>query len=219
MNYELANDYINDAKAFNAFAYVAFSVAIIMLIVTILTLNYWLIILAIIFFALGFAGRTSKVTDAQYDELIATIKVNTLENALEKLGINQEQLIDIEPITRSGYGRDNCKSRTGLDGRVRTNKYLVTYLIFSQKQVYYYSCVTITTFNSVVDNTHTCMYKDIVSVITDTDADSSNENARARMYLRLVTCGGSSIKLPISNTAKIQQDIAQLRTIISNSKA
>lgn len=81
-----------------------------------------------------------KMTDADYDNLVASTRdsLNLKQRALNKIGVDEDQLKEIEPVFFEGYSKEN--SFVGKqDGKLRSTWYETTWLFFSDNQVYMYT--------------------------------------------------------------------------------
>lgn len=112
------------------------------------------------------------MTDAEYDAMVKAIlsKNDYRAKALAKIGLDEDQVKEIEPVHFEGFQFDkNSFSKQGKDGKYRSSKYQVSWLFFSATQVYLYQ----NTFNLDEDgkkeSTEEYFYKDITNFSTSTD--------------------------------------------------
>jgi len=123
----------------------------------------------------GAGGCMSKnITDSEYDSML-NAKLNSMDikrKALSKLGLDESQVNEIEPVHFEGYLFDDEKAYAicGKDGLWRSSAYQVTWVFFSDSQVFVYKY----TFNMDEDGkkemTDEYFYKDITnfSSVSDT---------------------------------------------------
>ena len=115
------------------------------------------------------------VKDSEYDAIVNGImkKTDWKKKALEKLGLDEDQLREIDPIHFEGYyfteqrgGSAPSYYKCGLDGKWRSTAYQVSWLFFSSEQVYLYQYTQ--HFNKYVKDEHTeeFFYKDITNFST-----------------------------------------------------
>ena len=125
------------------------------------------------FYAAG--GCLNKgLSDDEYEEMIRKTvnSLNIKQKALGKIGVDESQVTEIEPIHFEGYLYDhkNALVRPGKDRLYRSSMYQVTWLFFSDTQVYVYQY----TFNMAEDSrkeeTQEYFYKDITNVTTSSDS-------------------------------------------------
>ncbi len=115
------------------------------------------------------------VKDSEYDAIVSGImkKTDWKKKALEKLGLDEDQVREIDPIHFEGYyfteqrgasAPTHCK--IGADGKPRSTAYQVSWLFFSSEQVYLYQYTQ--HFNKYVKDEHTeeFFYKDITNFST-----------------------------------------------------
>lgn len=100
-------------------------------------------------------------------------KVDLKERALQKLGIDEDQVREIAPVCFEGFRDEHSKIRpyAGFVGEtVVSSMYEVTWLFFGDDQVYVYNHAFDTTDDSVVDATQEYFYKDITAFATSSDS-------------------------------------------------
>lgn len=80
-----------------------------------------------------------KMTDANYDSMVASVRdgLNLKQKALNKIGLDEDQLKEIEPVFFEGYARNNLFIGKQ-DGKLRSTWYETAWLFFSDSQVYMY---------------------------------------------------------------------------------
>ena len=112
------------------------------------------------------------ITDAEYDEMVlAVLRSNDYKKkALDKIGLDEDQVKEIEPVHFEGFQYDKQSlAKQGDDGKYRSSKYQVSWLFFSSTQVYLYQ----NTFNMDEDgkkeSTEEYFYKDITNFSTSSD--------------------------------------------------
>ena len=100
-----------------------------------------------------------KVSDAEYDKAVQLVLEFLKEQALEKLGVDEDEVSEIEPILFGGYDYSNYTlSKQGEDGIWRTNKYEVVYLFFSQNEVHCYTLEFSTSESISIESTDVYFY-------------------------------------------------------------
>lgn len=112
------------------------------------------------------------ISDAEYDEMVlAVLRLNDYKKkALDKIGLDEDQVKEIEPVHFEGFQYDKQSlAKQGDDGKYRSSKYQVSWLFFSSTQVYLYQ----NTFNMDEDgkkeSTEEYFYKDITNFSTSSD--------------------------------------------------
>lgn len=112
------------------------------------------------------------ISDAEYDEMVlAVLRSNDYKKkALDKIGLDEDQVKEIEPVHFEGFQYDKQSlAKQGDDGKYRSSKYQVSWLFFSSTQVYLYQ----NTFNMDEDgkkeSTEEYFYKDITNFSTSSD--------------------------------------------------
>lgn len=112
------------------------------------------------------------ISDAEYDQMVlAVLNSNDYkQKALNKIGLDEDQVKEIEPVHFEGFQFDKQSlAKHGDDGKYRSSKYQVSWLFFSDTQVYLYQ----NTFNMDEDGkkeaTEEYFYKDITNFSTSSD--------------------------------------------------
>lgn len=114
---------------------------------------------------LSFIG---KVSAEDYQAIVDGIvkAANTYQKAIDKIGMDEDDLKEIPPVTLVGWEYDGAYTREG-----KTSKYGVTHLFFSSTQVYMYNVVFDIVTGSKKERTEEYFYKDITNFSTSTDSD------------------------------------------------
>ena len=84
---------------------------------------------------------SSTMSDAEYDSLINSMatSMNFMQKALDKHGIDIDQVKEIPPVHFEGYVFDDKSySKRGKDNLWRSSKYQITWIFFGDTQVYFY---------------------------------------------------------------------------------
>ena len=113
----------------------------------------------------------SPISDAEYDEMVAQVinSCNFKQKALDKIGMDEDELKEIEPVHFEGYQFEDAFSKQGKDNKWRSSKYQLSWLFFSTNQLFLYQY----TFNMDEDGkkeaTEEYFYKDITNFSTSSD--------------------------------------------------
>lgn len=119
----------------------------------------------------GLLARIMK--DEEYDELVTkkVASLNIQQKALDKHGLDIDQVKEIPPVVFEGYIFDKAYSKKGKDNLWRSSRYQVSCILFSDSQVYFYQY----TFNfddiSKKETTDEYFYKDIVNFSTTSETE------------------------------------------------
>ena len=128
----------------------------------------------VIKYFMGAGGCLSKgLSDSEYDSMVQRIAKGTdwKQKALNKIGLDEDQLKEIDPIHFEGYYFDEKKTyaKYGDDRIWRSSAYQISWLFFSADQVYLYQY----TFNMDEDgkkeHTEEYFYKDITNFSSTSD--------------------------------------------------
>lgn len=112
------------------------------------------------------------ISDAEYDQMVLDVLNSNdyKQKALNKIGLDEDQVKEIEPVHFEGFVFDDkCLTKNGADDKYRSSKYQVSWLFFSATQLYLYQ----NTFNMDEDGkqetTEEYFYKDVTNFATSSD--------------------------------------------------
>lgn len=101
-------------------------------------------------------------------------KIDLKERALQKLGVDEDQVREIEPVCLVGFRDDHSKIKSYpgyfVGGTLVSSVYEVTWIFFGDDQVYVYNHAFDTTDESLVDATREYFYKDITAFATSSNS-------------------------------------------------
>ena len=126
--------------------------------------------------ASGIIGMLTKKKDADFDAVLKTLidGSDSYKRALNKIGLDEDELKEIPPVTLYGFDSEGSKlARIGDDGVYRSNLYTITHLFFSSTQVLMYQLTLDTISGSKKERTEEYFYKDITNFSTSTDTTES----------------------------------------------
>ena len=116
----------------------------------------------------------SGMTVQQYQEKVnARLQsLNTKQMALKKLGIDEEEVQEIEPVSFEGYvftdKSDNLVSRATTNTWVSSD-YQITWLFFGEKELFIYQSSFSMTSDSKRENTMQYFYQDVTNFAAASD--------------------------------------------------
>ena len=162
-----------------------------------------------------------KVSDEEYDSGILMNLKEINKRALDKLGVDEDEVNEISPITFDGYvvkGFDHAKK--GKDNKWRTNRYRSTTLLFSANEVHCYTYTFSTTEEKKSEETDVYFYKDIVSVSTASDTIRFNGETKDTEfeYFKLTTAAGTALQVALRDIDGAQRSINAMRQLLKQKK-
>lgn len=139
---------------------------------------------------LGGGGCLAKtMTDEEYDAAVrAKVQsMNFKQKALNKIGLDESQVSEIEPVHFEGYYFDEKKTyaKWGKDRKWRSSAYQVSWIFFSDSQVYVYQYTFNMDEEGKNERTEDYFYKDITSFSTSSDTVEKE-------VLEKVSCSGEA---------------------------
>lgn len=150
---------------------------------------------------------------------------NLKERALEKLGLDESEVMEIEPVYFDGYHFDNVTLvKIGKDNKARSSRGRAVYLIFTKNEVYCYTYTVSLTEHYISEDTDTYFYSDIVSVATTTENGTvqSGKSLKPISYtydcFKLTTTGGNSMQAGLRDKSGAERSINGMRNLIKAKK-
>ena len=172
-----------------------------------------------------------KMTDAEYDEHVKTVmqKLNIRQKALNKIGIDEDQLREIEPVCLEGYSRENAF--VGKDDLLRSTIYETAWLFFSDSQVYMYRCSVDMASDNKKENTEEYFYKDITNFSTSAEtieafrvkngcfgAKKTEEKVNREFSDFGLIVPGDKFRCSTSNSRNIDQSVSAMKQKLREKK-
>jgi len=118
---------------------------------------------------------SKNMPDEEYDQMVhaKVASLNLKQKALDKIGVDETQVNEIPPCEFHHWHYENGKvySKHGKDGRFRYSSYQVTWLFFSDKQVYVYQYTFNMDEDSKKERTEEYFWKDITNFATSTESE------------------------------------------------
>lgn len=164
-----------------------------------------------------------RPTDEEIDAAVTSQLKDMKTRALRKLGIDEDEVSEIAPITLDGYVYDKALIKQGKDGKYRSSKYQAIMFFFSSNEVHCFTYDFSIVESSQKESTDVYFYKDIVSVSTQTEGTeySVGKGKSSQFdyeYFKLTTTGGTSISCAVRNIDDAQRSINGMRSLIKNKK-
>lgn len=93
------------------------------------------------------------------------------QKALDKIGLEESQVSEIEPVHFEGYLYDqrNAYAKYGKDRLWRSSAYQITWIFFSSSQIYVYQYTFNLDEDGKKENTQEYFYKDVTNFSTTSD--------------------------------------------------
>lgn len=183
------------------------------------------LIVGALILALQFIGRPS---DDEFDKIAHSTVGDIKSEALSKLGVDEDEVKLIEPITFEGYDFHNISSQSwyklGKDGNYRSSNYEGCIFLFSENQVYFYSKrVSLIKKESKI-NTDEYLYNDLVSAATTSEVATFKNNKgkdESYTYEHFVLTSTGGTKTPASiqtNDPSTEESIKGMKQLIRQKK-
>ena len=121
----------------------------------------------------GCLSRVMK--DEEYDGIVNRMATeqNFKQRAIDKFGLDEDQLQEIPPVHFEGYlfDREKAYVKKGKDDLYRSSRYQITWLFFSDTQVYFYQYTFNTDENTKSETADEYFYKDVTNFSHATTTD------------------------------------------------
>jgi len=132
---------------------------------------------------------TPGLKDEDYDAMVKdrVKSMNFKQKALSKIGLDESQVSEIEPVHFEGYWFDEKKTLAlwGKDKLWRSSAYQVTWIFFSSSQIYVYQYTLNMDEDGKKESTEEYFYKDITNFSTTSDTVE-------KLVLDKVSCKGDA---------------------------
>lgn len=166
---------------------------------------------------------TSRPTDADIDAAVTSQLENMKARALKRLGVDEDEINEIAPISFHGYVFPGALIKQGKDGKYRSSKYQAVIFFFSSNELHCFTYDFSIIKSNRKESTDVYFYNDIVSVSTQTEkiecsVGEGKSNLFDCEYFRLTTTAGTSISCAVSNTNDVQRSINGMRSLIRSKK-
>jgi hypothetical protein len=140
-------------------------------------------------------GRNT-ISDAEYDAIVEKTLLDAKKEAMETINLDEKEIAEIEPVHFEKYKFAGAYSKKGNDGKRRSSKLELTWLFFSDSQVFLYTKTKSFDDSREKIATEEFFYKDITSFSTVTDSETIELPNGESMTLestsfKLVVPGGS----------------------------
>lgn len=178
------------------------------------------------------SGCLSKgMTDADFlAKLNGKVKsLNLLQRAMNKIGLDEDELKEIPPIEIVGFNWEDSNAITSHTSNY-CSKYTTSWLFFSDKEVYLYSYTLDMLSTSVKEICEEYFYKDIVNIGTSDESveinflkkrciGSTNVKTSKNYAVVRLTVPGDKLVLPVSlNNSDFESKIRAAKAKIREKK-
>jgi len=122
---------------------------------------------------------SKRMKDEEYDSMVKAVcnSMDFRKKAMDKIGLDEDQVKEIDPVHFENflYGK-NYFARLGMDHKWRSSGYQISWLFFSDTQVYLYQYTFNLDEDGKKENTEEYFYKDI------TNFSASSETVETPVY-------------------------------------
>lgn len=173
-----------------------------------------------------YSKTAGRPTDNEIDQTCKDKAKNIKTQALKKLGLDEDQVTEADPIIFDGYYykniRSGCLYRKGKDNIVRSSTYEAVMFFFSAEQVYCYEYRFSIVADEKQESTEEYFYRDIVSAATKSEAvtykiDGKDESFNYEQF-KLTTSGGTSIGASILDLGTAERSINAMKSLLRSKK-
>ena len=186
----------------------------------------WIIGIVILYIIGAIFGSNAESDDDKYDRIARERMANIKSRALNRLGLDADEVKEVPPIVVSGYdfSRQNIKAWIGKDGKPRSNFYKAVVIFFSQNEMHIYTSTFSLDDTTEMEGTDVYFYQDIVSVSTAPNnihvdgKDKNNDIDIQTIAFRLVTKGGTSVTVDIFNNYDVERSVNAMRALLRERK-
>lgn len=123
----------------------------------------------------GFLAKIKCMKDDEYRQMVKN-RLNQSDykkKALAKLGIDEDDVKEINPVSFEGWDYENAYAKKDVKGKWLSSKYQITWLFFSSDQLYAYTAYFNMDDNFSKEKTFEYFYSDITSISSASDEDKA----------------------------------------------
>ena len=171
----------------------------------------------------------SPISDAEYDEMVAQVinSYNFKQKALDKIGMDEDELKEIEPVHFEGYQFEKAFSKQGDDNKWRSSKYQVSWLFFSTNQLFLYQYTFNLDEDGKKEETEEYFYKDITNFSTSSDTvetsvynkkTNKNELINVDSNRFAITVPGDKFYCSLEQSDYTEQSIRGMKSLLRDKK-
>ncbi len=171
-------------------------------------------------------GSCPKDSDIDAELFNYLANQNLKSKALDKLGLDESEIMEIAPVYFDGYHFENVNEvKIGKDKKARSSQGRAVCFFFTKNEVYCYTYTVSLIENFTSEDTDTYFYSDIVSVATTTANGTINSiktSVKPQSYqydcFKLTTTGGTSMQAGLRDKAGAERSINGMRNLIKEKK-
>lgn len=232
MNLNESLDYQKNYKYFNVGSLKWMIVAIIFGLINLTVPNtpnrifgVCVVIIGIILIVIHF---NNKITDEFMDNEVASALQNMMPHALERLGVDEEEVKEIDPIILTSYDSKGISDeqfyfKHGKDQKWRSSVVKAVYILASDQQLYCYTLRFSLCTDKHTEETDEYFYRDIVSVYTGNVDETYKDSKGVEWHytgdmFRLTTSGGTSISQLMRNEDEASGKISAMKQLLREKK-
>ena len=140
--------------------------------------------------------------------------------AMSKLGIDEDEVNEIEPVTFVGWTFKNALGKKRANGEWISTSYQVSWLFFSAEQVYFYQY----TFSMIEDKkshtTNEYFYRDITSFSSKTESEKTKNSDEIESSKFTIVVPGDYLSIAVANTDdEFESTVRGLKSMLRDKKS
>lgn len=167
------------------------------------------------------AGCGAKIiSDEQYLQMVdrKKQKYGSVKYALNKLGIDEEQVNEISPVCFEGFDYKNTYVKKTANGKWISSRYEVTWIFFSDSQVHVYSCGFDMDKENKKESTSEYFYRDVNSFSTISEEEVGQNNITVPTEKFGMYGAGINFECALTNCDNVVQSINGMRQKLREKK-
>lgn len=139
------------------------------------------------------------ISDEEYLQMVRRKRdsLNLRQKALNKIGLDEEEVNEISPATFEGFVYKNAYAKQTANGRWVSSAYQVAWLFFSSTQIYVYRH----TFNMDEDkkgeSTDEFFYKDVTSFSTTSETETAQHMDKSKGTIAKIEVESNKFKMVV----------------------
>lgn len=167
---------------------------------------------------------SKNITDDEYLAMVRQKRdsLNLKEKALNKIGLDEDELREIPPIMFEGFTFNKAWSKRRANGTWVSSAYQVTWLFFSATEVYIYQYTMNMDEDKKTESTEEYFYRDVTSFNTKNETevarDSNGNNIEIESNKFAIIVPGASLSVAMDGNADVEASIQGMKQKLREKK-
>ncbi len=162
-----------------------------------------------------------NISDEEYIKMVddEKRKYGSSEYALNKLGLDGDQVKEIKPVCFEGFNYEKAYVKKTINGKWVSSRYEVTWIFFSDSQVHVYSCGFDMDKDNKKESTSEYFYRDVNSFSTISEEEVGQNDITVPTEKFGMYGAGINFECALTNCDDVVQSINGMRQKLREKKS